>query len=182
MSRITVRQYHVLDREYRRTKKVGKAAMKAGMDRKTASKYLNGGTSPVYAGERTWRTREDPFEEDWPGIEQKLERDAELEAAVLFEELERTCPGKYRPGQLRALQRRVKRWKAQNGPEKEIWFPQEHRPGEILETDWTDMVTLGVRIGGKAFAHKICHSVLTYSNWECAALCQTESLLSLRGQ
>ena len=94
MSRITVRQYHVLDREFRRTKKVGKAAMKAGMDRKTASKYLKGGTPPVYAGERTWRTREDPFEEDWPGIEQKLERDAELEAAVLFEELERTYPGK----------------------------------------------------------------------------------------
>ena len=182
MSRITVRQYHVLEREYRRTKKVGKAAMKAGMDRKTASKYLQGGSPPNYAGERTWRTREDPFEGDWPGIERKLKMDGELEAATLFEELERVFPGRYRPGQLRTLQRRVKRWKAQNGPEKEIWFPQEHRPGEILETDWTDMATLGVRIGGKAFAHKICHSVLTYSNWECATLCQTESLLSLRGQ
>lgn len=182
MSRITVRQYHVLEREYRRTEKVGKAAMKAGMDRKTASKYLKGGTAPIYAGERTWRTREDPFEDDWPGIAKKLKGDATLEAAVLFEELEREHPGKYRQGQLRTLQRRVKWWKAQNGPEKEIWFPQEHRPGEILETDWTDMTTLGIRIGGKAFAHKACHSVLTYSNWECVSLCQTESLLSLRGQ
>lgn len=86
--------------------------MKAGMDRKTASKYLKGGTAPIYEWERTWRTREDPFEEDWPGIEKKLKTDSELEAAALFEELERDFPGKYQQGQLRTLQRRVKRWKA----------------------------------------------------------------------
>jgi transposase len=96
--------------------------MKTEMDRKTASKYLSA-APPNYAGERTWRTREDPFEENWSGIERKLESDAELEAAALFEELERMFPGRYRPAQLRTLQCRVKHWKAQDGPEKEIWFP-----------------------------------------------------------
>ena len=46
---------------------VGLAALKAGMDRKTAAKYLKEGKYPSeLTAERTWRTREDPFEEDWP--------------------------------------------------------------------------------------------------------------------
>ena len=42
--------------------RVGLAAMRAGMDRKTARKYVQGGKLPSEMVEpRDWRTREDPF-------------------------------------------------------------------------------------------------------------------------
>jgi hypothetical protein len=44
------------------------------------------------------------------------------------------------------------------------------------------MNRLEIRISGEFFPHKLCHSVLTYSNWEGVSLCRTESLLSLRCQ
>ena len=182
MSRITRRQYEKLLWEWEKTGKVEITAMKAGIDRKTARKYLNGGTYPEVPAERNWRTREDPFSEDWAEIERELERDPGLEAVTLFGLVSERNPGRYAPGQLRTLQRRIRAWKSQHGPEKEIWFPQKHRPGEILETDWTDMNRLEIRISGEFFPHKLCHSVLTYSNWEGVSLCRTESLLSLRCQ
>lgn len=41
-------------------------ALKAGMDVKTARKYLRAGRLPSRTKvERTWRTREDPFAEIW---------------------------------------------------------------------------------------------------------------------
>lgn len=44
------------------------AAAKAGMDRKTARKYLRSGKMPSETTQpRTWRTRPDPFEEVWEG-------------------------------------------------------------------------------------------------------------------
>ena len=36
----------------------------------------------------------------------------------------------YTPGQVRTLQRHIRQWRAQRGPEREIFFPQTHRPGE----------------------------------------------------
>jgi hypothetical protein len=86
------------------------AAMKAGMDRKTARKYLRAGKLPsAMTVERVWRTREDPFAEDWAEIEEKLTDAGELEAKALFEDLLERKPGRYTEGQLRTLQRRIKR-------------------------------------------------------------------------
>jgi hypothetical protein len=39
---------------------------------------------------------------------------------------------------------------------------------------------LAVTILGEAFAHQLCHSVLPYSNWEWATVCQSESMAALR--
>ncbi len=48
---------------------LGRAAMKAGMDRKTARKYVAVGKMPSELVQpRGWRTREDPFAEDWPEV------------------------------------------------------------------------------------------------------------------
>lgn len=38
--------------------------------------------------------------------------------------------GKFDPGQLRTLQRRVRNWRATAGPGKEVFFAQHHKPGE----------------------------------------------------
>lgn len=45
------------------------AALKAGMDAKTARKYRHADRLPSESfTPRTWRTREDPFQEVWPEL------------------------------------------------------------------------------------------------------------------
>jgi hypothetical protein len=160
---------------------VGLAAIRSGMDRKTARKYLRANKLPsAMTVERAWRTREDPFAEDWADIEEKLTIAPELEAKALFEDLLARRPGQYTEGQLRTLQRRIRRWRATRGPDKEVFFAQQHRPGEAMQTDFTSGNELGVTICGEPFPHKLCHPVLPYSNWEWATVCRSESMLAIR--
>lgn len=160
---------------------IGRAAMRAGMDRKTARKYVRAGKLPSeLRTPHAWRTRDDPFAADWPAVVAMLEEAPELEATTLFDHLLARNPEAYTPGQLRTLQRHIRQWRAQRGPEREIFFPQSHRPGEALQTDFTHATALGVTIGGEPFAHLLCHSVLPYSNWEWATVCHSESLAALR--
>ena len=78
--------------------------------------------SEMPAVERTWRTRQDPFEAHWPEVKQRLEDAPELEAKILFEHLCETYPGHYQESQLRTLQRRIKHWRATQGPDKEVFY------------------------------------------------------------
>jgi len=142
------------------------ASAKAGMDEKTARKYRDLGKLPSDIKiEHTWQTREDPFSDVWEEIEGKLDNNPGLEAKTLFEDLQRRYPGTFSDGQLRTLQRRVKIWRSLKGPPREVYFPQEHHPGELCESDFTHMNNLGVSIQGQPFDHLIYHFVLTYSNW-----------------
>lgn len=167
--------------EYERTGNVSKSALRADLDRKTARKYLKAGTLPSQMQvERDWRTREDPFSEDWEACRAMFEACPELEAKTVFEYLCRERPGRYQEGQLRTFQRRVREWRALAGPEQEVYFAQVHRPGVRMSTDFTHMDELGVSLGGKRFGHLLCHCVLTYSNWEWASICHSESLVALR--
>ncbi len=131
-------------------------------------------------GLRTWRTREDPFAEDWLEVKERLGAAPELEAKVLFEDLCERHPGRYQEGQLRTFQRRVREWRALSGPPKRLFFAQEHRPGEAMQTDFTWCTELRVTIKGEPFSHQLCHQVLPYSNWEWATVCQSESMLAIR--
>ncbi len=104
---------------------IGLAAMRAGMDRKTARKYVQGGKLPSELVEpRSWRTHEDAFLEHWPELEEMLVDSPGLEAKTLFDVLVEKYPGRYEEGQLRTLQRRVKSWRAERGPDKEVMLAQ----------------------------------------------------------
>jgi hypothetical protein len=167
--------------EYAKHGELGLAAAKAGMDRKTARKYRDAGKVPSQLKQqRSWRTREDPFAEVWSELAGRLTDAPELEAKTLFELMMEQEPAKWSPGQLRTLQRRVRDWRAQHGPEKEVYFAQVHRPGEAMQTDFFNANELDIRISGELFAHLVCHPVLPYSNWEWATICGSESLMSLR--
>jgi hypothetical protein len=93
--------------------------------------------------------------------------------------LQRRSPGQFADGQLRTLQRRIKVWRASEGPAKEVFFPQLHHPGELSQSDFTHMNKLGITIGGRPYDHLIYHFVLTYSNWETGSICYSESFESL---
>ncbi len=160
---------------------LGKAAMKADMDRKTASKYVTAGKLPSQMrAPHNWRTRPDPFAEHWPELVEMLQKSPELQARTLFEYLVEKYPGRYEPGQLRTLQRHVLRWRQSHGPEQEVTLAQRHRPGEAAQTDFTHATELGVTIDGVLFAHLLCVFVLPFSNWLWATVCSSESMAALR--
>ncbi len=160
---------------------IGKAAMRAAMSENTARKYLGAEKLPSeMRAPRTWRTREDPFEEDWDELRQILKDTPGLEAKILFMDLVGRKPDKYQEGQVRTFQRKVKQWRALEGPDKEVFFAQAHRPGEAMQTDFTRASTLGVTIAGEPFDHMFCHSTLPYSNWSSATVCRSESMAALK--
>jgi hypothetical protein len=156
------------------------AAAKAGMDPKTARKYLRDGRMPGgMKPDRTWKTRPDPFAGVWDQVRQQMETNPGLEAKTLFEALQRDYPGQFADGQLRTLQRRLKQWRATEGPSREVFFTQEHVPGRLGQSDFTHMTELEITVGGQEFPHLLYHFVLAYSNWESVTLCYSESFESV---
>lgn len=81
--------------EYQETGSVSKSAMRAGMTRPTARKYLAAKQPPQELQvKHTWRTRVDPLAGIWPTAEQMLSEAPELEAKALFD----TCGNAVPPG------------------------------------------------------------------------------------
>jgi transposase len=157
-----------------------KAALRSDMDRKTARKYRRSGELPSgRRRERVWRTRSDPLWAVWPELEAELARAPGLQANTLLEIVQQRYPGKYPDTVLRTLQRRVKRWRALQGPAKEVYFAQVHEPGRLAASDFTHMKGMGVTIASQRFDHLLYHFVLTYSNWEHVTVCFSESFASL---
>jgi hypothetical protein len=156
------------------------AAAKAGMSERTARKYAHSGRAPSQAkASHTWRTRADPFVDVWPEVEALLRQDGGLQAKTIWTELNERHAGRFSTGQLRTLQRRLLAWRATAGPDREVFFPQTHVPGEQAQSDFTDMRALQVMIAGQGFPHLLYHFVLTYSNWESISICPSESFESL---
>ena len=166
-------------RERRKGRTQEQAAVKANLkSRKTVARYERLGQLPSELKQpRDYRTRADPFADDWPQVEQMLSAAPELEAKTLFEWLCEQSPGKYQEGQLRTLQRRVADWRALNQDQMAV-LEQVHQPGEVLQSDGTWLNELEITIGGDPFKHILIHCVLPYSNWEWGAIAQSESLLA----
>jgi hypothetical protein len=177
---VTDHQARRLMEQVRAGKPLAVAAAQSGMCERTAGKYRRLGRLPSECRvEHTWRTRDDPFAEVWPGIEDLLTSNPGLQAKTLFADLQRRFPGRFADGQLRTLQRRIKVWRAVAGPAKEVFFPQEHHPGVLAASDFCHLTKLRITIQGRLFVHLLYHFVLTYSNWETGTICFSESFESL---
>ncbi len=156
------------------------SAQKADICENTARKYVQSQRFPSELNSpHTWRTRTDPFKEEWPKVEAILTEEPHFEAKAAFEWLQRENPGKFPDNQLRTLQRRFRHWHATKGSAREVFFDQEHRPGELGASDFTWMTDLKVTISGIPFDHMVYHFVLTWSNWEHGTICFSESFESL---
>ncbi len=156
------------------------AAARAGMSLGTARKYERAARVPSQLKQpRTYRTHPNPFADDWPWAVEQLERDPALQAKTLFGLLVARAPGRYRPAQLRTFQRHVAGWRLEHGPEKEVIFPQVHRPGVAAQSDFTHMGDLNITLGGVAFPHLLFHLVFAYSNVEAVRVCFGESFEAL---
>jgi hypothetical protein len=181
MSMIKETQYRKLISVYNRTREITMSSLKAGVDRKTGSKHIKGGKSPLERRRpHGWRTRPDPFADVEGEVEGMLGNAYDLEPLTIFRHLQEKYPGRFQDGQLRTMERRVREWKMRNGSGKAVSIPQVHVPGRLMELDWTNMNELEVGICGVPFRHLLCHAVMTYSNWEWAEIASGESFSSLR--
>ena len=107
------------------------AAAKAGISVRTARRIDTDVTLPSQKPRRYWRSRPDPFVDVWEPIVVPLLRQApQLMGVTLLRKLQEDHPDRFPDGMLRTLQRRVSHWRALEGPAKEVFFPQEHVPGE----------------------------------------------------
>ena len=182
---ITEPQYRILMKTYQTSDVASHAALKAGIHRTTAARYLTTGVGPAELKQRQptrTRRRPDPIEAIWPEALIFLADSSEAEAKALFEYLVGQHPdlAGATNGALRTFQRRVALWRTQYGPDREVHFPQIHRPGEVMQFDWTEANELNVTLAGISFPHLLAHGVLPYSNWEWAIPCRSESTLSLK--
>ncbi len=156
------------------------AAARAGMSLGTARKYERAARLPSQLQQpRTYRTHPNPFADDWAWAVEHLERDPALQAKTLFGLLVERTPGRYQPIQLRTFQRHVATWRLAHGADKEVIFPQVHRPGVAAQSDFTHMDGLAVTLGGVPFPHLLFHLVFVYSNVEGVRVCFAESFEAL---
>ena len=86
---VSDQQVKRLWREAGRTLTLEIASAKAGMDPKTARKYLRDRRLPSEMRQKhTWRTRPDAFAEVWEQIRQQLTLEPGLQAKTLFQHLQ----------------------------------------------------------------------------------------------
>jgi hypothetical protein len=157
----------------------------AEMSEKSARKYREGDGLPSQQSKspRNYRTRVDPFVDVWGEVQAKLEVEPSLKAKTLFEWLQASHNDsqtvRFPDSVRRSFERRVNQWRSVHGPGKTVYFSQEHHPGRLAASDFTNCNELGVKIAGLRFDHLFYHCVLTFSNQESVSLCFSESFESL---
>ena len=105
--------------------------------------------------------------------------DGVLSAPTILEWLDGRHPGRFGRSHLRTLQRRMRDWRALHGPEREVYFAQEHPPGREGQMDFTHCGELGVTIGGEPFDHLLFQFILSHSGWRYAQICFGETFSAL---
>ncbi len=144
-------------------------AAKAGVSERTARRIERGESGDKRQGPRHWRTRQDPLAEVWETqLVPKLKMDAKLSAISLLEFLQERELEQYPDKLLRTLQRRVKQWRAQCGPEQEVMFRQRYEPGQLGLSDFTELNGIEITIVGEMLAHRLYHFRLASSGWSYA--------------
>lgn len=141
------------------------AATKAGFSERTARR-IDKGEHQTKHQPRKYKTRKDPLKGLFESLlVPLLEQNPALQPITLLEVLQSHSANTFDDSNLRTLQRRVKRWRAKYGPDKDVIFRQRHSPGDMGISDYTWMNKLNITLAGETFAHKVYHYRLVYSGW-----------------
>ena len=98
------------------------------------------------------RRRADPLADVWDAeVVPMLKAAPGLRPVTIFEELQRRRPD-LGNGIRRTLERRIRTWKAQHGPDQEVMFRQAHEPGRQGLSDFTDVSELKIIVDGAPLA------------------------------
>jgi hypothetical protein len=144
------------------------AAAKAGFSTATAYRIEVDPRLPSQKQNPRGRRRPDPLVGVWDGeIVPMLKAAAGIRAVAVFEEICRRHP-EIATGVRRTLERRIARWRALYGPNRDVIFRQEHPPGRMGLSDFTAMGALSITIAGEPFDHRLYHFRLAFSGFEHA--------------
>jgi hypothetical protein len=144
------------------------AAAKAGFSTAAAYRFEKDPRLPSQKKSRRERRRADPLADVWESeVVPRLKDAPGLRPIAIFEELCRRHP-ELGSGTRRTLERRIQAWRAVNGPDREVIFRQEHPPGRMGLSDFTEIAALGVTIAGQAFDGRLYHFRLPFSGFEHA--------------
>ena len=150
----------------RESKTVALAAAKAGFSAATAFRIAVDRRLPSQKKVPRGSRRPDPLATVWDSeIVPMLKNAPGMRPVAIFEELGRRHP-EIGEGLRRTLERRIRAWRALNGPDKDVIFRQEHPPGRLGLSDFTDLRELGVTIAGEPLDHRLYHFRLAFSGWE----------------
>lgn len=141
------------------------AAAKAGISERSGRAIEQGKRKDPWQKDR-WSSCPDPLADVWESeLRPMLEQSPALTAITLLDYLQSKYMDGYPDNILRTLQRRVKKWRALYGPEKEVMFRQVHEVGRQALSDFTKLKKVEITIAGKPFEHLLYHFRLAYSHW-----------------
>src|SRR5271155_586870 len=144
------------------------AGAKAGFSTPSAYRFEADLRLPREKKARRERRRADPFADVWDNeVVPMLKAAPGLRPIAVFEELCRRHPD-LAAGTRRTLERRVRSWRAVNGPDREVIFRQEHPPGRMGLSDFTEVADLGVTVAGQILDCRLYHFRLPFSGFEHA--------------
>ena len=106
------------------------AAAKAGMDSKTARKYIKSKMLPSDMRAPYQRSQPTLFAEHWDEIAQMFKASPGLQAKTVMHYLVKKYPEHYQVSQLRTLQRHLHHWRAEYGASQAVIFRQDIEPGK----------------------------------------------------
>jgi transposase InsO family protein len=165
---------HVTDQQMRlfmslrRTHSPAVAGAKAGFSSSAAYRFEKDPRLPTQKKSPRERRRADPFADVWENdVLPMLKAAPGLRPISVFEELCRRHP-ELGSGTRRTLERRIRAWRAVNGPDREVIFRQEHPPGRMGLSDFTEVADLGITIAGQSLDCRLYHFRLPFSGFEHA--------------
>lgn len=165
---------HVTDQQMRlfmtlrQTHTIPVAAAKAGISQATGYRLQADPTLPSQKKTPRSRRRPDPLADIFDTEVVPLLRSSPgIRPVAVDEELLRRHPD-LGTGIRRTLERRIRAWNAEHGPEQDVIFRQIHTPGKMGLSDFTAMGKLGVTVAGEPLDHRLYHFRLAYSGFQHA--------------
>lgn len=162
--RITQHQESLYMSKRQRGQSQETAAAKASISERSGRRIEKGERQSILE-ERHWRTREDPLEAIWESeLLPMLEKESQLTGLTLWEYLEDEYAGQFPYSVLRTVQRRVKQWKATQGPDKVVIFRQSVPAGQQGLSDFS-LPNTEITLNGAVFRHLFYQFRFAYSGW-----------------
>lgn len=165
---------HITDQQmrlymsYRQKLSAEATAAKAGFSTATAYRIEDDPRLPSQKAAPRERRRPDPLAPYWDTeVVPILKAAPGIRIIGVLEELRRRHP-ELNPNIRRTLERRITAWRALHGPEQDVIFRQDHEPGRMGLSDFTDTSAFGITIAGQAFDHRLYHFRLAFSGFEHA--------------
>src|ERR1700741_5101718 len=153
---------------YRHSEDAIVAAAKSGFSRATGYRIEDDPRVPSQKKAPRGRRRPDPLAKVWDGeIVPILKSAPGIRAIAVLDEIRRRHP-EISAGIRRTLERRMRSWRALAGPELDVIFRQEHEPGRLGLSDFTDTSVLGITVAGVVLGHRLYHFRLPFSGFEHA--------------